>query len=164
MSYSRNIGHNILTQLLKIVFGVLTGVIVARALGPSGQGYIAYIVLIFTLLGTFGHFGITNAVAYFQKKSGFERGAIFSTNLNVLALISLCLGIVVLSHTRWDSFYKPQHSLRRWGEAALMLSCDNTFPGGIMNQSTVRWATEERIYPQQQHRLTYLVYASKVRY
>lgn len=121
MSYSRNIGHNILTQLLKIVFGVLTGVIVARALGPSGQGYIAYIVLIFTLLGTFGHFGITNAVAYFQKKSGFERGAIFSTNLNVLALISLCLGIVVLSLHQMGLFLQAYSTLYVLG-GILMLS------------------------------------------
>jgi O-antigen/teichoic acid export membrane protein len=121
MSYSRNIGHNILTQLLKIVFGVLTGVIVARALGPSGQGYIAYIVLIFTLLGNFGHFGITNAVAYFQKKSSFERSAIFSTNLNVLALISLCMGIGVLSLHLTGLFLKAYSTLYILG-GFLMLS------------------------------------------
>lgn len=89
MSYPKNISHNLLTQALKIVLGTLTGIIVARALGPAGQGYVAYIVLIFNLLGTFGHLGIVNAVAYFQKKSGFERAAIYSTNVNLLGLLSL---------------------------------------------------------------------------
>ncbi|HQQ67266.1 MAG TPA: flippase [Candidatus Cloacimonadota bacterium] len=121
MSYSRNIGHNLLTQLLKIVFGVLTGVIVARALGPSGQGYIAYIVLIFTLMGNFGHFGITNAVAFFQKKSNFERSAIFSTNLNVLALISLSLGIGVL-FLHFTGIFLQAYSIVYVGGGILMLT------------------------------------------
>lgn len=95
MSYRKNIGHNVFTQALKIVFGMATGIIVARALGPTGQGYIAYIVLIFSLLGNFGHFGLTNAVAYFQKKSSFERTAIYSTNINLLVLIVLVISLVV---------------------------------------------------------------------
>jgi O-antigen/teichoic acid export membrane protein len=96
MGYSKNIGHNLLTQFLKIIFGVLTGIIVARSLGPAGMGYVAYILLIFNLMGTFGHFGLTSAVAYFQKKSDFERTAIYSTNVNVLALISLVLSLLVV--------------------------------------------------------------------
>lgn len=95
MSYTKNISHNLITQALKILLGTFTGIIVARALGPVGQGYIAYIVLIFNLLGTFGHLGITNAVAYFQKKSGFERSAIYSTNINLLAIISLLLSLAL---------------------------------------------------------------------
>jgi O-antigen/teichoic acid export membrane protein len=60
------------------------------------MGYVAYILLIFNLMGTFGHFGLTSAVAYFQKKSDFERTAIYSTNVNVLALISLVLSLLVV--------------------------------------------------------------------
>jgi O-antigen/teichoic acid export membrane protein len=97
MSYPKNIGHNIMTQALKIILGTLTGIIVARALGPVGQGNVAYIVLIFNLLGTFGHLGIINAVAYFQKKSGFERTAIYSTNVNLLILLSLLFSIMIIA-------------------------------------------------------------------
>lgn len=98
MGYAKNIGHNLITQVLKIVFGMLTGIIVARALGPAGQGYIAYIILVFNLLGTFGHLGIVSATPYFQKKSLFKRGDIFSTNINTIALITLALslGVIVL--------------------------------------------------------------------
>lgn len=96
MGYTRNIGHNLLTQVLKIVLGVLTGILVARALGPAGQGFAAYILLVFGILGTFGHFGIISAVTYFQKRSGFDRSAIYSTNLNLLVLISLFLAAIVL--------------------------------------------------------------------
>jgi O-antigen/teichoic acid export membrane protein len=97
MGYTKNIGHNLFTQILKIVFGMLTGILVARALGPAGQGYIAYLILIFTLLGNFGHLGITSAVAFYQKKSGFDRVAIYSSNVNTLALMTLATaGIIVL--------------------------------------------------------------------
>lgn len=93
MAYGKNIGHNLITQALKICFGVLTGILVARALGPSGQGSVAYILLVFSILGSFGHFGITSAVSYYQKKSGFERSAIYSTNINTLAFFAIILGI-----------------------------------------------------------------------
>jgi len=96
MAYTKNIGHNLFTQILKIVFGMLTGILVARALGPEGQGYVAYIILIFTLLGNFGHLGITSAVAYFQKKSAFDRSEIFCTNINLLALLALTIGGAVV--------------------------------------------------------------------
>lgn len=97
MGYSKNIGHNLFTQALKIIFGVVTGIVVARALGPTRQGYVAYIILIFTLIGNFGHLGITSAVAFHQKRSGFERTAIYSTNMNLLALLVVFyFGLVVL--------------------------------------------------------------------
>lgn len=97
MGYTKNIGHNLVTQILKIVFGMLTGILVARALGPAGQGYIAYLILIFTLLGNFGHLGITSAVAFYQKRSGFDRVAIYSSNVNTLALMTLAsTGIIIL--------------------------------------------------------------------
>ncbi|NLO44699.1 MAG: oligosaccharide flippase family protein [Candidatus Cloacimonetes bacterium] len=96
MGYAKNIGHNLVTQILKIIFGMLTGIIVARALGPAGQGYAAYILLVFNLLGTFGHLGIVSAAPYFQKKSDFARKDVFSTNLNTVALIVLGLTFGVL--------------------------------------------------------------------
>lgn len=96
MGYSKNIGHNLFTQVIKIIFGALTSIIVARSLGPTKMGYVAYILLIFNLIGTFGHFGLTSAVAFFQKKSGFERAAIYNTNINILALIAVLLSILVI--------------------------------------------------------------------
>ena len=96
MGYTKNIGNNLITQAVKIVFGVLSGILVARALGPSGQGYITYILLIFTTLGAFGHFGIINAAMYFQKRSAYPREILFSTNMNLLLLMSLGLGAFIL--------------------------------------------------------------------
>ncbi len=101
MGYSKNIGHNFFTQILKIFFGVFTGVIVARSLGPGGQGYVAYILLIFNLLGGFGHFGLNSAVTYFQKKSAFDRTEIYSSNVNMLSLFSLVLVVLVSLARRW---------------------------------------------------------------
>jgi O-antigen/teichoic acid export membrane protein len=96
MGYTKNIGSNLITQVIKIIVGMISGIIVARALGPTGQGYIAFILLVFNLLGSFGHLGITNAAMYFQKRKGLDRTAIFSTNMNMLILLSTGLGGLVL--------------------------------------------------------------------
>ncbi|MFA5667342.1 MAG: oligosaccharide flippase family protein, partial [Candidatus Cloacimonadaceae bacterium] len=122
MGYSKNIGHNFLTQILKIIFGVFTGVIVARSLGPEGQGYVAYILLIFNLLGGFGHFGLNSAVTYFQKKSAFDRTEIYSSNVNMLGLISLALVILVSLAKRWGLLLDSYSAVYIIGGMFLMVS------------------------------------------
>lgn len=122
MGYSKNIGHNFFTQILKIIFGVFTGVIVARSLGPSGQGYVAYILLIFNLLGGFGHFGLTAAVTYFQKKSAFDRTEIYSSNVNALSLISLALVILISLAKRWGLLLDSYSTVYIVGGIFLMVS------------------------------------------
>jgi len=98
MGYKANITSNLINQVIRIGIGLLTSVLVARALGPLGQGYTAYIILIFTLLGTYGHLGLNNAVMYFQKRSSFAPDSVFRTNLTALGLIFLILstGMILL--------------------------------------------------------------------
>lgn len=96
MGYAKNIGHNLFTQITKILFGVLISIVVARALGPTGQGYVSYIILVFNLLGTFGHFGIISATPYFQKKSAFEREKVYNNNITALIIISLLLSVLTI--------------------------------------------------------------------
>ncbi|MDD3563569.1 MAG: polysaccharide biosynthesis C-terminal domain-containing protein [Candidatus Cloacimonetes bacterium] len=122
MGYSKNIGHNFITQILKIIFGVLTGVLVARSLGPSGQGYVAYILLIFNLLGGFGHFGLSSAVMYFQKKSAFDRTEIYSSNVNTLSLISLVLVVLVSLARSWGWLLDSYSTVYIVGGLFLMVS------------------------------------------
>ncbi len=122
MGYGKNIGHNLGTQIFKLIFGALTGVLVARTLGPSGQGYVAYVLLIFGLLGTFGSFGINSAVPYFQKKSGFERQAIYSSNMNILSIFSVILICLVLISRRSGWFLDSYNSLYILGGLIMMVS------------------------------------------
>ncbi len=96
MGYKANITSNLINQVIRLAVGALTGIIVARVLGPAGLGYVAYIVLIFTLIGDFGHFGLNNAVMYFKKRSGFVPDHIFKVNATFLGLLFMAVSAVVL--------------------------------------------------------------------
>ncbi len=98
MGYKQNISSNLINQVIKIAFGLFTGIITARALGPEGQGYASYIILIFTLVGTFGHLGLNNAVMYFQKRTDYSYEQVFRVNLSYLYILFavISLGVLVL--------------------------------------------------------------------
>lgn len=92
MSYKKNILSNFINQIIKIALGFFTSVIIARVLGPDKQGYIAYILLVFGLIGDYGHLGINNAATYFQKRSKYSEEKVYSVNLTYLFLI---FGLIV---------------------------------------------------------------------
>lgn len=102
MGYKSNIASNLGSQILRIVLGAATSIIGARVLGPSGMGYAAYTILIFTLVGDFGHFGLNNAVMYFKKRSSYNNGHLFNVNVTFLALLAAMLsaGILLLRGTK----------------------------------------------------------------
>ncbi|MBW6513153.1 MAG: polysaccharide biosynthesis C-terminal domain-containing protein [Candidatus Syntrophosphaera sp.] len=96
MGYKANISSNLINQLLRIVIGGATSIIVARVLGPTGQGYIAYIILVFMLIGDFGHFGLNNSTMYFKKRSAYDPNHLFNVNVTALGLIFLVISALVL--------------------------------------------------------------------
>lgn len=101
MGYKANIASNLANQLIRIAVGIATSIVVARVLGPRGQGYAAYAILIFTLLGSYGQLGLNNAVMYFKQRSGHDPRKIFNTNLTGLLLIWLviCAAVLLLRST-----------------------------------------------------------------
>jgi len=101
MSYKANIASNLINQLLRLVLGLATSILVARALGPEGQGYVAYIVLIFTLIGSYGHFGLNNAVMYFHKRKGIDASHLYHVNSTCLFIIFIALSGLTLG--AWHS-------------------------------------------------------------
>jgi len=97
MGYKANIASNLINQVLRLVLGLATSILVARALGPDGQGYVAYIILIFTLMGSYGHFGLNNSVMYFHKRKGADPKHLFHVNTSCLGLIFVALSALTLS-------------------------------------------------------------------
>lgn len=87
MGYKANIASNLGSQILRIVVGFVTSVVAARVLGPSGMGYVAYAILVFTLIGDFGHLGLNNSTMYFMKRGAVPSGHLFSVNLTSLGLL-----------------------------------------------------------------------------
>jgi len=95
MSYKKNLVSNFVFQIAKISLGFGTSVIIARALGAEGQGRYSYLILIFGLLGSYGHLGILNATTFFQKRSDFASTDVFSTNMIYSIINALVLTLVV---------------------------------------------------------------------
>ena len=97
MSYKANITSNLINQILHLVLGFVCSIFIARVLGPAGQGYVTYIVLIFTLLGTYGHLGLNNSVMYFYKRKKIPAEHLYYVNSTFLTLIFLVIALVVLT-------------------------------------------------------------------
>lgn len=81
---SRFLG-TIATEGGRLAFSFLTGVIVARELGPEGRGEFAVIILWPTVLAAAGNLGIRDALIYYQATGRFSQKALNTTAL-LLAL------------------------------------------------------------------------------
>ena len=92
MGYKQNIGSNVLNQIIKIAFGFLVSILIARALGPEKQGYVSYILLIIGIIASYAPFGINNATVYFQKKQGMDEQNLFQTNTTYLLINFALIG------------------------------------------------------------------------
>ena len=97
MSYKANITSNLINQILHLVLGFVCSIFIARVLGPSGQGYVTYITLIFTLIGSYGHFGLNNSVMYFYKRKKIPAEHLYYVNTTFLTLIFLVITVIVLT-------------------------------------------------------------------
>ena len=101
MGYKSNILSNLSNQAIKLVVGAFISIIVARTLGPANQGYIAYLILVLTLIGSYGHLGITNASIYYQKRSAYSESHILNVNTSAILIlfIPISIGIIGLRLT-----------------------------------------------------------------
>lgn len=75
-----------------LVIGIVSSVILARALGPAGKGEYALIVLIPVLFQTIGGFGLDQAVVYMVARRRDDASSIAAT----LAATAAGLGVVLL--------------------------------------------------------------------
>jgi len=97
LGYKKNIASNFVTQIIRLMLGFVTSILIARALGPEGKGYIAYFLLIFGLIANYGHFGINNATTYFQKRSNYQENEVYNVNITYLLIISFFISIIVIT-------------------------------------------------------------------
>lgn len=70
------------------ILGLITGIIVARQLGPEIRGYFGLVVMASLLIASLGHLGIGSATTYFTGKKKYEEKNI----LALLVLSALVLG------------------------------------------------------------------------
>lgn len=86
--------HSIITffsEILVFVFGFLGLIIITRALGPDGKGLYSLILLVPSLMLTFGSFGIGAANIYFIGNKKYKVEDIVSNSVVVVIFLSIIL-------------------------------------------------------------------------
>jgi O-antigen/teichoic acid export membrane protein len=86
------------TALIQVL-NVVTGIILARTLGPSGRGELAAVILWPTLLWTVGNLGVVDAVTFHSARRTGPRRSIVSASLAlalVQSVILIAIGLVLV--------------------------------------------------------------------
>src|SRR5919201_2377787 len=74
---ANHVGTSLLGTAAVQLLGVLTGILLARTLGPAGRGAFAAMVLWPTVTVTAGDFGLANALAFYSAKEPRARSALW---------------------------------------------------------------------------------------
>ncbi len=91
---SRHYFSTVATNALILLFGIASGVLVARLLGPEGRGELAVITLWPLNLGLLGTLGFTQALTYFSAKHPGRTDTIWTSALVMAMLQSATLAAV----------------------------------------------------------------------
>jgi enterobacterial common antigen flippase len=81
------------------LLAALTGVLLARTLGPSGRGALAAVVLWPSMLWTIGNLGVVDSITYLSARQAAPQRSIVSTSLGlalVQSVILILLGLVIV--------------------------------------------------------------------
>lgn len=84
----RNIGMTLGRQLLAAFAQFLLVVLIARELGPEGNGYYAMAILVPTLLANFLNLGVGPATVYYVSRGEFNAHQAVAGNLRLSAIVS----------------------------------------------------------------------------
>ena len=94
-SFTHNLAWTAAVNIAATLLGLLTGVLLARILGPEGRGALAAIQNPATILFGVGALGITTAAAYFSGRDSNLAGRLMTTALVALLLWSIPLVAIV---------------------------------------------------------------------
>ncbi len=83
--------------MANLVLGLLTGIILARSLGPDGRGQIAAILFWPNLMAPIGFMGVNDAVVYAMGKKQIDFRALLSSSITLVIVLS----VVVLGLGWW---------------------------------------------------------------
>jgi O-antigen/teichoic acid export membrane protein len=109
---------SILSNFILIIVSIFQGIIIARALGPSGKGVTAVYMTMFSLVYAFSNLGIRQSSAFYISRKSFNYDKIFTIQLifilfssiiTLLAmiLISISQGIYNYSYLKYFYFIVP---------------------------------------------------------
>lgn len=96
-----NIGATLSRQLLAALFGTGTAAIIARLLGPSGNGQYAVALLLPTFLSTFLNLGVASANVYFVGRHSVAPWVAARASARIwltLSVVGLVIGAVLIAN------------------------------------------------------------------
>lgn len=96
MKFKKNIVSNLVLQIINIILGFFTSILLARGLGTENQGQFSYYLLIFGIIASYGGLGITSATSYFIKKTDFKKEEIINNNITILLLLGAVYIITII--------------------------------------------------------------------
>lgn len=91
-SLSKNSLVTFITEVLLFITGFIVAIIIARVLGPAGDGIYSLILLIPGIMISFGNFGIGPASAYFVGSKKYKIEDVVSNSL----ILALFLGFILI--------------------------------------------------------------------
>ena len=95
MKYKKNIKSNLIVHVLSLSLGFVSSILIARGLGATNQGQFAFYILIFGLIASYGHFGLTTSNSYFMKKTNYDEKSVINTNLSALIILGIVYFIII---------------------------------------------------------------------
>src|SRR4051794_34593908 len=75
------------SQAILLLVGLLSSVVISRALGPEGRGALALVGLVVTTATLFATFGFGTAYTYFAGKRSFPTAELVGSTLTMSALL-----------------------------------------------------------------------------
>jgi O-antigen/teichoic acid export membrane protein len=78
------------------VVAVLTGILVARTLGPAGKGIISYASLLLTIFTTYGN-GLQNAMMYQCGRNGEKQVLVYGASLRIIGAVMVPIWAVLFT-------------------------------------------------------------------
>lgn len=95
------------TQLFILVIGFVSGIILARVLGPDGRGIFASLLVYPTIIVSLLSLGVTQAIVYFlgtKKYSDSEIIGVVLLLLLILSIVGVFLSIIIFSFIKNPDF------------------------------------------------------------
>jgi len=114
--------------------GLIFSVLIARSLGPSGNGQYALIILLASTLGQFLNIGIPAANVYFIGRREFSVKDALKTNLYlslILGLAGVAIGLPIIIFLKQTLFSEIDQTLLLLGLFLYFISLSNTFLSSI---------------------------------
>nr|WP_309098535.1 flippase [Fredinandcohnia onubensis] len=96
-SFAKNTFYTLVRMIVGIVISLVTTILIARLLGPEGQGLYSLIILLPSMLLTFMNLGIGVSTAYYVGKDEVDLHTVYKTNILsniILTILSIIIGVI----------------------------------------------------------------------